>query len=282
MNLTLSHTQLEKFEECQRKYKYIYENKLQPEVGIAAEFSSQVIHPSLEHLYLHGDTAEVPWFSYWNAFVEKIGLEKLGDARYALDMAKRVYEAILPYYYDDVLHYTNWQAEEPARPSLGTITVDDETLVEIEYISKPDLIGYEVDSYGKIYMDDAFVFDFKFGSSDQSALSLDFHRQFMGQAWAHGAKGFVCYAISVGRTKVRPSVGVMRYETIPTQFQLDEFVAEVRVKAQQRLICQLANVWPKQSPKACYSFGKPCEFLNICQAGPFAEAAIKRRGENQQ
>jgi hypothetical protein len=52
-----------------------------------------------------------------------------------------------------------------------------------------------------------------------------------------------------------------------TEAQLDEFMRSLRVLLDQAQSYAKANFWP-QNEQACFQYGRPCEFLEICARAP--------------
>jgi len=255
----ISHSQVQLFEECPRKYSYQYRLRLANHTGISAAYSIALIHKPLGMLY--DDPKATPdWGDLWTEYASMLDVDaellEL-DPLYTLTMAT----AIFTQYRERLLTSTLEEYEVLGVEKSYTkaiFTAPDDTV----YLCRPDVV------LKKRSDDSVWVLDFKSSTRTQPAHGLTFHRQFLGQAWVTGADGWLVDAITLTRTKAdKPRIVLSRHQTTLQTDHLKEFIDELGQVVAHRAVCDMIDVWPKHAPGSCYAYNRECEFMSLCEAG---------------
>lgn len=261
--ITISHTQLETYEDCPRRYQYIYRHHLEKRVGIAALWSRELLHPAMAALYRTGYPVDTQ--ALWDQFVEQYQLEALQGPPYTFAMLE---ECVLQYaerfYTADCEQYAPLPSEQMR--FLNLRHKDHELL----YLSVPDVVLVERTT------GEAAVLDFKASKRISPLLVSPFNRQFLGQALAVGAQKILVTVFELDQTKTgKPKVAVTRHELVVQEDLAEEWVAELGATVARIATADETGVWPKSAPKACYSYAERCPYALLCEAGELRHRMIE-------
>jgi hypothetical protein len=257
----VSFSQIEKWEQCHRKWSYYYIDKLESAKSWASEFSSALIHPALAKWYLTGGTrlAVNEWDELWENYINVVGQipssSKADTEIYTLRNAIQHIGIYVERYEPDFDMYDTVSSEE----MFFKIVPDVDKFV---YLSKPDVLLARKTDKKKVTL------DFKHSKWDINAGLSPFDRQFLGQAWVTGAEFMMKTHMQTKYTVKNGFEHITNRSHEPVDDdQMTEFVTELQLKCDQIASAKRRNTFPKHAPKACNDFHKPCEYIDLCRVG---------------
>lgn len=269
--IIVDHSQLEQWEQCKRKYEYIYRHGLDKGVNVAGEFSSLLVHHPLSKWYLNGGRVaptNQEWDTWWLEFNERIGNTPLTNRQrgaYTLQVARQIYNQYTQTHNPDFRMYKIVSSEE-----IYWATVDG--LVGAVWVSKPDLVLQEPDQS----LTNA---DFKQSIYDFNVDLIQFDNQFLGQAYVIGAKHMMKnFAQIILDRSYRPQeVRLNRsYEPVDADL-MEEWIVELRHELQHLVDSVAKGIYRKSAPKACTDFNHACPFNDLCPLGRAREVVMDTR-----
>lgn len=265
--LVVSHTQLELFEECARRYQYVYRLGLEKRVGVAAIFSRELVHKPLASLYRD---EPLDWTALWDAYAEKYGLDALAGPPYTLAVAQACYEQYAERFLESDRAQYAFQPPEQMRFLTVKAHLPSGEEQEVLYLSVPDVVLVDRQT------GEATPLDFKTSKRPSPVLPTPLNRQFVGQAMAVGACRYIVAVFTLGATKSgRPHVELVRHEVELTEDLMEEWQAEMTSSVLEIAQADRTGVWRKQAPKACWSYGERCAYINLCEAGALRHGMIE-------
>lgn len=256
--LTLSYSQLDYFEQCNRRYYYKYRLKQKDPAGHEAAFSVHLVHKPLGQMYEQGIDHTPDWSRLWELYKQEIpqadGLA-LGTI-YRLDTARNMYDLYKEKFLaSDLQQYEIAGVEQDyAKPLIPG---------KASFVSKTDVFLRDKTTFRNVVM------DFKMSKYDKPEYGLNFHRQLLSQAWVYEADKYIINAFTVDVLKKtgKLKIDFYRYEHAVDLVLLQELVQELAHSANQILACDDAGIYPKRAPQTCFAYGRPCKFLDRCTGG---------------
>ncbi len=264
--LVVDNSQMSQWEQCARKYEYIYRESLPDQRGTTAEFSSTLVHVPLNEWYkserIPNDT---DWQYFWNEFQSRtMGVSRLGryDASFNLNVAQGIFNRYTNRWQTDLEMYDFVSGEELYWRALPNST--------IVWLSKPDMILRQKDGV-------LANVDFKVSAYDINEALIEFDRQFLGQSYAVGTGTMIKKHIRVQFTS---GGGVRDYHLNQTVTSvdhdlMDEWVEETTQVGKHMQSDILAGVFPKRAPRACHDFNRQCAFMEMCQVSKTRKMLIE-------
>ena len=259
----LSFTQVSLFQLCPRRYSYRYREHLKDTVGAEAVYSREVLHPALASLYLPGVAPDFP--ELWRHYTDEVGEMAITKPLLSLSLAQSAYTRCAPLAAADLETYDVDGIEQERHFWLAPGGVS--------FIAKPDVVLRHKET------GDLLSVDFKFSTRDPFLPS--FHSQFVSQAIACEASAACVITIGIAGSRARNAAENVRAEVSRTlllisQDQKSEWFAEAALTARIMAQCDAEQVWPKVAPGACMAFGRPCEWLDLCEQGALRVTTIAR------
>jgi hypothetical protein len=262
--LFIDHSQLERWEQCPRKYKYEYVDHLAKQTSWDTEFGT-ALHKLLSKWYLTGPN----WYpntnelrQIWDEFSETIA------------SAAQPRQDRLPIFTVD--HLTNCFSQyiDRYRPDFETYRVVSSEEVYFREISEGVIWLAKLDLLLERIGDGQLVNnDFKHSTWDFNRDLLAFDRQFVGQSFAADTKWMIksFFHSALPRSRpgqaVRPTINIYR-PTEPADSELTtEWLEETRMMLKPILEARKTDVYPKRAPRACMDFNRLCEFSELCVIG---------------
>lgn len=237
-----SYSQAKLFAQCPRKYYYNYVLGKKEKAGVAAEFSSAVIHTALAGLHegKPSNTVEGLHLEFLRQNGEMLDL----DARYSLATARKVISAYLKSPGVTQEDMTSVMYEPRLEVQVGDAVV----------IVKPDVVF--ADTQGKYV-----PLDFKVSGYERNGV--DYEYQFIGQCVATQAERYLVDEITVTKAG---KISISRHEVMVSEEHKAEWIEETRQMIGQRNEMLRSKVWPKHT-WSCYDWGRRCSYADACQAG---------------
>lgn len=264
----VSFSQIEKWEQCHRKWAYYYLDKLESPKSWASEFSSALIHPVLSRWYVdNGKPTDIDWMKLWHDYISVIGQippsSKADTQIYTLRTAQTHLGLYMDQYKLDFDMYDTVSSEEMFFKIIPGVS-------KFVYLSKPDVLLQRKTDKKKVTL------DFKHSKWDINADLSSFDRQFLGQAWVTDAKFMMKTHMQTKYTIKTDSEYITKRSHEPVDDdQMKEFVEELQMKCDQIAMAKAKNVFPKHAPKACNDFRKPCEYIDLCRVGSGRQSMIE-------
>lgn len=264
-----SHSSLDKYDLCPRRFYYHYELGLREPQGLAAAYSTHLIHAPIEAYvrdWLGGGAgrAAIDWDAtydaYWLEFRRELDLmPDFDDVLYSLANAKRV----LAMYVKDPIDGDYIAVEE-----RGYLTFPN----GMQYVSIPDFLVRNERGLSTV--------DLKMTSGWKIPPLSPYDDQFLGQAIPLGADGF--YRVTIQGDKKSGRITLLPAEWQPVDPVLagewrDEVAQQIDLIEQDRL--RVRGNWRKKD-KNCNAFGRECTWKGRCEIGLEANrpAAMQRGG----
>jgi hypothetical protein len=269
--LVISHSQIEAWDQCQRKWHYTSMQKLATEVTWPMKFSGLMLHPAFSYWYLSNGKqimSSDEWQKCWTKYHDAVGSVPCPRGKqsiYSIQHASDIVSEYIAMFDKDFTMYNVIASEKKYYRILPNI--------KAVYLSIPDLVLERVGDNKTV------VNDFKHSTWDINSDLDVFDRQLLGQA-------FVCDAQFLMKTHIRSMAGSVRDDSpascaINRQFdpvetdQLKEWIDETCQAADEILRAKSKSVYVKQAPKGCFAFNKKCEFKDLCSLGAARAYAIE-------
>lgn len=259
--LVVSHSQIEKFEQCHRKWSYHSIDKLVEQKTWPMNFSGMMLHPALSRWYTSGGKqtfGDKDWQNAWLAYttsMEGVPLPRNQTSIYSINNAFTIINTYINQFYKDFEMYKVVESETKRWKILPGM--------KAVYLSIPDLV------LSRIGDEKIVVNDFKHSTWDVNADLQVFDRQLLGQAWVTDAKFLMKTHIhtKVGRAGENPLITITRPFDPVEPDQLSEWLDEVCMTADEIQRAREKGVFVKHAPKGCFAFQKKCEFVELCNLG---------------
>ena len=236
---------------CPMKYYNHYVLGLEEPRGFNARFSTHMVHDPITEWYFRGRAWD-PGDTGWRERFDRVAMTQAemaikANAVYSIDSARRCFD----------FYRERFDADHDRFEILGA----ENYLIDpvLHFGSKPDVRAKERDT-GHLY-----TIEIKFSSWDFILEASPMNPQFLGQV--NNTKGHGCVV-----TLIQPcgskwsSFSAVREEIIPTRAELEAWARDKYFEIDTVQRSYRTNVWPKNTPHACTSYGG-CFFLGLCVAG---------------
>ena len=248
---TWSHSQAEAFLSCPRRYFYRYgcDKKALDRVGVEANWSKSLVHPSLAALWAGGGGwGEEQWERGEEDFLSELEEGDKTHALYNLSSAQKLEKQY---------------EREVDREGFSLLAVEQFYRFPIgggEMIVVPDLVLRDREGL-------LCTLDFKTSKYEKPELSLSYNSQMVGQAVAVAASYFLVDEITLSSTqKSGVRFSLQRHQVFVPDDIKAQWKEEQAALISWRDSCQVSGVWPKRS-SSCYQYRQPCPFIRVCEAG---------------
>jgi hypothetical protein len=260
--LTISHSQIENWDRCQRFWHYVSMHRLATATSWPMRFSGMMLHPALSNWYMNqGMLVKFDWLQVWKNYMEAVEMVPCPKGKAAIYSHQHALGIVTSYFdqFNKDFEMYRFVASEEKRyrvlPGLKAV-----------YLSIPDLVLQRIGD------DKVVVNDFKHSTWDMNADLDSFDRQLLGQAYVTGAQ-FLMKTHILSTVKSSRDFGTVATFEITRPFdpveadQLEEWIEETCQTADEIIRAKERNVFVKQAPKGCFAFMKKCEFHDLCSLG---------------
>lgn len=248
---TYSHTQLDLYDLCCRRYYYRYVLGLREPPSIPASYSTWMLHRPVEAWVQYGLDPSVDWgetfTGYWAEFVTELDLPlDFDDPLYNVKNAKAM--------------LAQWIANPIEGKVSGVESRGGATFPSgAKYVSIPDFVIENERGLSTV--------DLKMTSGWKVSPLSPFDDQFLGQAIPLGADGF--YRVTFQGDKKSGKVAMLPPEWQPVDpvlraEWLDDTNQAMDLIEQDRR--RVRGGWRKKG-NACHAFGRECPYVGRCQIG---------------
>ncbi len=252
MKVSLDNSRLNEYGACPQLYDYKYNHGLVDESGMAARYSTYLLHDPVENWYrFKGDYYPDYKLLYqaWAPTTEELLADKFGN--YTVKAAESLFKEYTTRFKDDLETYEFIESEVYRTRQVH----DDGRQLARPYGSKTDIVLRHRES------GDIHTLEIKASKWDFILRSLGFNPQVMGQFWVNKAKRSLVVFFQLTK---KPNVERFEFEFMPEE--IDTWFEEQTLKISQVVVSEQYNVWPRRT-EACSRFNRSCEFLNLCELG---------------
>jgi len=262
--LAISHSQIESWDQCQRKWHYTSMHKLATEVTWPMKFSGMMLHPALSRWYKSNGMEQLDskaWAECWQEYMRIIGpipCPRGKQAIYSKNHANEIVHKYTEMYYKDFAMYRFVASEEKRWKVLPDM--------KVVYLSIPDLVLQRIGD------DKIIVNDFKHSTWNANTMLEVFDRQLLGQAFVTDAeyimKTHIFSSVTLSRNYgAETFCEITRSFNLVEKDQMQEWLDEVCQTASEIIRAKENNVFVKQAPHGCFAYAKKCEFTDLCSLG---------------
>lgn len=252
--LDYDNSRISTYADCPMKYHNKYNLALADDNGMRSlnsRFSTHMVHDPITEWYFRGRDWD-PGPDGWQERFDKIALTEeeravKANAVYSIDSATRCFAH----------HKQQFEADFDRFEILGAENyIIDPTM---KFGSKPD-VRVKERATGKLY-----TIEIKFSGWDFILEAANINPQFLGQVNNTKGNGFIVTLIQPVGTKWQNFTAI-RQEIEPKPEEMEAWRRDKVFQIQQIEESYRQNVWPKNTPHACTSFGG-CFFVGLCAAG---------------